>query len=365
MSANSPEHASAPRRPPVDYTTGISNRDFEEETIQIGRSEFEIVKPLANMLLDEREPAEPPSPNECLPSLPTTPCDPVSPARARIPAAPTPYTPTTLLARSTTSLSHFSPPTPSSAEGSGKNALDEYRAREAKWIAALSSMTPAQIRKSKKMRGLVQNGIPSSVRGKVWAYLAESERFVEPGLFQVRTHCPSDLQIIPMEYPGKLTRSSRSQRLCHNPSALPAVVYHDLLGLDSDSQFGFGMSGRSDLESVLLVSASPTYAGWWLNQDTLQAFVRCQPALGYYPGFAQIAATLLTHMPTESAFGTLVALVAGYGFHIFFASRRQDLEVELSVFSHLLEALEGRLARRLVCLPVPCGLLATASASAY
>lgn len=47
-------------------------------------------------------------------------------------------------------------------------------------------MSPTQIRKSKKMRGLVQSGIPSSVRGKVWAYLAEYERFsVQPELFVV------------------------------------------------------------------------------------------------------------------------------------------------------------------------------------
>ncbi|GAA5874491.1 hypothetical protein JCM3774_005734 [Rhodotorula dairenensis] len=294
---------SSPRPSPVDYTTGISHRDFEEETVQIGSSEFEIVKPLANLLLDENERTSSPSLAESLPSLPTAECDPVSPFRPRVAAAITvPYTPTSLLAPSTTSLSHFSPPTPSSAEGSGKGTLDEYRAREAKWIAALSSMTPAQIRKSKKIRGLVQSGIPSSVRGKVWAYLAESERFVEPGLYQT---------------------------LCRDPDVLPAVVDHDLVGLDDDPQFAIDTAGRSDLESVLL------------------AFLRCRPQLGYYPGLARIAATLLTQMPAESAFGTLVALVCGYGYHIFFPSRQHDLDVELSVFSHLLEALESKLARRL------------------
>ncbi|GAA5961289.1 hypothetical protein JCM8115_001539 [Rhodotorula mucilaginosa] len=301
--------SSAPKRS-VDYTTGISNRDFEEETIQIGKSEFEIVKPLAELRLHGSELAPSPSPVESAPSLATTDSAPATPFRPRaatlaapVPVSPGFRTPVPSLARSTASLSHFSPPTPESAEGSGKGFLDEYRAREAKWIAALSSMSPTQIRKSKKMRGLVQSGIPSSVRGKVWAYLAEYERFsVQPELFV---------------------------HLCQDPVALPAAVEHDLLGIDDDSQFAVGTPGRRDLESVLL------------------AFMRSQPQLGYYAGFAQIAITLLTQMPAESAFCTLVALVRGYGYHIFFPSRRQDLEVELSAFSHVFEALEGKLARRM------------------
>lgn len=76
--------------------------------------------------------------------------------------------------------------------------------------------------------------------------------------------------------------------------------------------------------------------------------MRFQPQLGYYAGFAQIAIALLTQMPAESAFCTLVALVRGYGYHIFFPSRRQDLEVELAAFGHVFETLEGKLARRMV-----------------
>lgn len=76
--------------------------------------------------------------------------------------------------------------------------------------------------------------------------------------------------------------------------------------------------------------------------------MRFQPQLGYYAGFAQIAITLLTQMPAESAFCTLVALVRGYGYHIFFPSRRQDLEIELLAFGHVFESIEGKLARRIV-----------------
>lgn len=198
------QNTSAPKRS-VDYTTGISNRDFEEETIQIGKSEFEIIKPLAEMRLHGNDLAPSPSPVESRPSLATTESEPATPFRPRaatlaapVPASPGFRTPEPSLARSTTSLSHFSPPTPKSAEGSGKGFLDEYRAREAKWIAALSSMSPTQIRKSKKMRGLVQSGIPSSVRGKVWAYLAEYERFsVQPELFAVSIVARDSRSIIP------------------------------------------------------------------------------------------------------------------------------------------------------------------------
>ena len=61
-------------------------------------------------------------------------------------------------------------------------------------------MSPAQIRKSKKMRGLVQSGIPSSVRGKVWAYLAEYERFsVQPELFAVSIDARNGSVTIPQD----------------------------------------------------------------------------------------------------------------------------------------------------------------------
>jgi len=167
----------------VDYSAGISSKDFEEETVQIGKSEFEIVKPLAALLSQPSEPddgsAESPSLGPPLPAP-----DLVTPRRPTAP--PPPHTPSNTLALSTPSLSHFSPPTPASVEDGGRRALDDYRKKEAQWVAALGSMSPAQVRKSSKMRALVQAGVPTSLRGKVWAFLAEANPEKRQGVYQVR-----------------------------------------------------------------------------------------------------------------------------------------------------------------------------------
>jgi len=72
-----------------------------------------------------------------------------------------------------------------SAEGD-ERSVEDHRAKELKWVQTLASgITAAQVRKSKKMRSLVQSGIPSSVRGKVWAFLAESSKEKKPDLYSV------------------------------------------------------------------------------------------------------------------------------------------------------------------------------------
>lgn len=191
----------------VDYSTGISNRDFEEETIAIGKSEFEVVKPLAALLTkDDEEPVAKsasfdsprPSMSSSIASDFATPRRPLPPPHsvtAPYPpssASATPYM-TASHARSVASLSHFSPPTPASVEDGGRAALDDYRAKEAKWLQVMSTMTVAQARKSKKVKALAQSGIPSSVRGKAWAFLADAQAELAPGLYQVRQYPRSRL----------------------------------------------------------------------------------------------------------------------------------------------------------------------------
>lgn len=180
----------------VDYGAGISSKDFEEETVQIGASAFEIVKPYAALLShaedantvvsedqsgDASQHHPSPSPQSLFPAAPR---DEIS-------------TPSPRLARSfSTTTSHFSPPTPMSLEG-GEGSVENHRARELKWVQILSSgISAAEVRKSKKMRSLVQSGIPSSVRGKVWVFLAEAEREKKPKLFEVRFSFSSSLSTI-------------------------------------------------------------------------------------------------------------------------------------------------------------------------
>lgn len=215
----------------VDYSTGISNRDFEEETIAIGKSEFEVVKPLAVLLAKDDDEAvsisasfESPRPSMSSSvvsdfATPRRALPPPHPAAAPLSSfsSATPYM-SSSHARSAVSLSHFSPPTPASVEDGGRAALDDYRAKEAKWLQVMSTMTVAQARKSKKVKSLAHGGIPSSVRGKAWAFLADAQAELSPGLYQVRR--PSIR--LSLGFADEPTRFYAVPR----PAALPAPAGH-------------------------------------------------------------------------------------------------------------------------------------------
>ncbi|BGP25220.1 proteophosphoglycan ppg4 [Rhodotorula toruloides] len=314
--ASSPASPVSSSERKVDYSTGISNRDFEEETIAIGKSEFEVVKPLAALLTkDDEEPVSAsasfdsprPSMSSSLVSDFTTPRRPLPPPHSvtalypPVSAAATPYM-SAPHARSTVSLSHFSPPTPASVEDGGRAALDDYRAKEAKWLQVMSTMTLAQARKSKKVKGLTQGGIPSSVRGKAWAFLADAQAVLAPGLYQ-----------------------SLSQ-----PSfPLPPAIEEDMQEVLDHPQFGEGSAGREDLVSIL------------------RATLRYDRQLGYYRGLANVVALLLSQMPAETAFGTLISLVKNYSFRHHFPTGVEQLRLDVLAFDSLFETEEPKVAKRL------------------
>ncbi|GAA5829356.1 hypothetical protein JCM3766R1_001069 [Sporobolomyces carnicolor] len=278
----------------VDYGIGISNKDFEEETVQIGSNAFEIVKPFVALLSQDEQDGPDATREEhsqtetyLTPSIRTDLSTPSPHADHRFPP----------------NQSHFSPPTPLSAEGDGKS-VEDHRAKELKWIQALSSgVSAAQVRKSKKMRSLVQSGVPSSVRGKVWAFLAEADKEKQAGLFE------------------GLCSLGRGRRA--------AVIDQDVESLLIDNaQFAHGSAGREDLYAVL------------------NAFSHFDPQLGHYPGLSNLVALLLTQMPAEESFYTLVSLVKNYGFRQFFAVGREELRLEMIAFTFLLEMVEPKIARR-------------------
>lgn len=62
-------------------------------------------------------------------------------------------------------------------------ALEAHRARELKWVQSMNAMTPSAAKKSKKMRKLVSYGIPNSVRGRAWGFLAEIDSIRQEGLY--------------------------------------------------------------------------------------------------------------------------------------------------------------------------------------
>ena len=63
----------------------------------------------------------------------------------------------------------------SEAQPSGQHDVEAHRQRELRWISIISSVPASQARKNKKVRKLLWEGVPASVRYLVWAHLTDSK----------------------------------------------------------------------------------------------------------------------------------------------------------------------------------------------
>ena len=81
--------------------------------------------------------------------------------------------------QSTTSLGEFKPIADEDV------SPELLRLRESRWIQTMEALPAASVKRSKKVKNLIQNGIPDSMRGRVWAYLAEVGMERVEGAFQV------------------------------------------------------------------------------------------------------------------------------------------------------------------------------------
>ena len=83
-----------------------------------------------------------------------------------------------------TSWSPLSPsaPAPRAIADSG-SSMEAHRNRETKWMSLMSSNPASQARKSKKVRKLILDGVPSSVRYLVWSYLTDGKARCVTGVY--------------------------------------------------------------------------------------------------------------------------------------------------------------------------------------
>ena len=64
-----------------------------------------------------------------------------------------------------------------------ESSMDAHRQRELKWMAVLSAVLPSQSKKSKKLKKLLLEGVPSSVRYLVWTHLTDGTAKSVPGVY--------------------------------------------------------------------------------------------------------------------------------------------------------------------------------------
>ncbi|KAK4698986.1 hypothetical protein P7C70_g7283, partial [Phenoliferia sp. Uapishka_3] len=333
----------AESRTPASYGAPVSSKDFESERVHVQNADFDMVKPLAEMLLREDEAREaretPTSTSGTRPSFSSTRTGGGGrPSMAsRRPTSEDlfdvdeegseddsrthggAFSPTlggSFGSKSTTSFANLK------AELDSKT-VELHRVREGLWLKTMAS--GGSVKRNKKMLGLVQGGVPSSVRGKVWSWLAEAEAGKVGGVYA--------------ELSEKGPHSWRE-----------AIASDVKASFQDDPQFEVGSTSRDDLELVL------------------NALTRYDAELGYIKGLAFTAGIILTHVPAEvsttalfldiivtygrtlvyqETFWCLVALIKRYGFRNYFSCGFESLILEVRVFDIILEGADPKLAEHL------------------
>ncbi|KAF8945426.1 hypothetical protein BGZ47_002674 [Haplosporangium gracile] len=187
-----------------------------------------------------------------------------------------------------------------------KKQYEFNRVSEAKWIHAMSQLQPDQVKKLTKFKKLARGGVPPSVRGRVWQFLANVDHYREPGLFQdllSRGHLPIHDVI------------ARDVHRCYPDH----VHFRD----------GMGGTGQEDLHSIL------------------KAYAHYKPSVGYCQGMGRLVGMMLMQMPVEEAFWLLVATLEDGYLNDYFTPTLRQLRIDALVFERLLKAQDPRLAQHL------------------
>ncbi|KAF9258596.1 RabGAP/TBC [Marasmius fiardii PR-910] len=180
-------------------------------------------------------------------------------------------------------------------------SMESHRQRELKWVSVMSSVPPSQSRKTKKVRKLIGEGVPASVRYLVWSHLTDCKAKNVPGVYASF---------------GKRAR---------------VAAFKDIEG---DVRRCF--AEHPHLQST----QGPVMA-------LLQAYLTMVPDVPYTTGLTLIAGHLLLLAPEEDAFWIFVTIMDS-NLRPYFASSSTQMEVDAALFSRALEANDPPLAKKLL-----------------
>ncbi|CAH1760803.1 24_t:CDS:10 [Entrophospora sp. SA101] len=175
-----------------------------------------------------------------------------------------------------------------------------YRQHEAKWLDILSNMNPTMARDSRKIKKLVRLGIPESLRGKAWQFMASADKFRKPG------------------YYDELRKR-------------PAIPIYDIIEIDIHRCYPDHIQFRKETEDL---------------HDVLKAYAHYNPSIGYCQGMGRLAGMMLMQMPVEDSFWLLVATLEKYMVG-YFTPKLTQIRINSIVFEQLLIENYPKLAQHL------------------
>jgi TBC1 domain family member 10 len=145
--------------------TPADDKRFEVETVSVKDTDFQLIKPIRPVIANNSEDSLPLSNRESKPDPRFLRTD--SPSVSML-SGKTSADPSSPLAE------QFDGGSVSPAAES-PTAAEAHRQRELRWVSLMSSTPAGQARKNKKIKKLLLEGVPASVRHLVWANLAHSK----------------------------------------------------------------------------------------------------------------------------------------------------------------------------------------------
>ncbi|KAG1730110.1 RabGAP TBC [Suillus paluster] len=179
-------------------------------------------------------------------------------------------------------------------------SIDAHRQREIKWMALLPIVPPSQARKNKKVKRLLLEGVPSSVRYLVWCHLTDSKARAIPGVY---------------------AQLGKRQRV-------PAFS-----DIERDAKTYFPDQTQLHPLDGPLVSL-------------LQAYLNMVPDIQYSSGLTSIAGHLLLLSPEEDAFWIFASMMDAH-LRPYFSANTTQLEVDASLLSKAIEVNDPGVCKKL------------------
>jgi hypothetical protein len=269
-------------------TTGISSKDYADPTVKTDGMEFEILQPrkasapVVKLNLDASDlgllPPEELARDGLEPLVPDTPPE-------------------------TDEWGFLRDRSPTPAIFQSRKTAGDIRALEQKWRTTISTpLTRGSIIPKKVKRTIIEQGVPASLRGRIWGWLMSNGTSGRvPGLFQ---------------------------RLVSNePGPYDAQIDQDVpkVYADHSAFFRMGSPGQQDLRTLL------------------RAFLHFMPN-GYRSELALIAGALLIHAVVEDAFWLMAGLFNSV-LKTYYVKDRFAFRVDLHVFGGILQGTDPQLAR--------------------
>ncbi|KAF8627921.1 hypothetical protein AX15_004171 [Amanita polypyramis BW_CC] len=179
--------------------------------------------------------------------------------------------------------------------------IDAHRQRELRWISVMSSVLPTHSRKTKKIKKLLMEGVPASVRYLVWSHVTNGRARIVTGVYA---------------------------QLCSRGR----VAISNTIAADVERCFREHPQLQGPGSPVLTV---------------LQAYLNMVPDIQYTTGLTMIVGQLLLQGPEEEVFWIFISLMDSY-LRPYFSTNSIQLEVDATLFSRALENNDAQVARRIL-----------------